>query len=80
MTPNCANAISKQRLGREEIPRQGKDLRNSRKLRKVVAIYKLNKLVLSKKYMSLKSRGSKEASQSKSSYSLLIASSYSVTN
>ena len=46
MTPNCANTISKHRQGREEFP--GKELCNSPKLRKVVAIYKTNKLVLSK--------------------------------
>ena len=33
----------------EEILRQGKNLRTSHKLRKVVAIYKTNKLVLFKK-------------------------------
>ena len=46
MTPNCANTISKHRQGREEFP--GKELCNSPKLRKLVAIYKTNKLVLSK--------------------------------
>ena len=46
MTPNCANTISKHRQGREEFP--GKELCNLPKLRKVVAIYKTNKLVLSK--------------------------------
>ena len=56
MTPNCANTISNMEKGREEILPQGKDFRNSRKLNKVLAIYKTNKLVLSKKYMSLKSR------------------------
>ena len=45
---------------REEIPRQGKDLRNSQKLRKVAAIYKTNKLALSKKYASFKIRGSEK--------------------
>ena len=44
--------------GCEDIPRQSKDFGHSRKLTKVVAIWKLNKLVLSKKYMSLKTRGS----------------------
>ena len=33
----------------EETLLQGKDLRNSQKLRKVVAIYKTDKLILSKK-------------------------------
>ena len=40
----------------ENIPLQGKDIRNSRKLGKVVAINKTNKIALSKKYMSLKTR------------------------
>ena len=44
--------------GFEKIPRQGKEFRNSRKLRKVLPIYKTNKLVLSQKYMSVKPRGS----------------------
>ena len=35
--------------GWEEIPQQSKDLRSSRRLKKLVAIWKLNKLVLSKK-------------------------------
>ena len=47
--------------GYEKIPRQGKDLRNSQKLRKVVAIYKTSKLVLSRKCISLKTRGSVKA-------------------
>ena len=56
-----------------EIPRQGKDLCNSRKLRKAVAIYKTNKLVLSKKYMFLKTRGTAEkVAYSKSSCFRLI--------
>ena len=47
MTPNRANTISKhgQMLWRS----LSEDLCNSRKLKKVVAIYKTNKLVLSKK-------------------------------
>ena len=47
MTPNLANTISKhgQMLWRS----LSEDLCNSRKLKKVVAIYKTNKLVLSKK-------------------------------
>ena len=44
-----------------EIPRQGEDLYNSQKIRKV-AIYKVNKLILSNKYMSIKTRGSKSSS------------------
>ena len=39
--------------GCEEIPLRAKELRNTRKSRKVVVTYKTNKLVLSKKYMSL---------------------------
>ena len=46
--------------GCEEILRQGKDLRNSQKLRKVVASYKINKLFFSKRQMSLKSTGSEK--------------------
>ena len=57
MTPNCPNEISNIDKGCQEIPLQGDELCNSRKLRKVVLIYKTNKLVLSKKYMSLKIRG-----------------------
>ena len=56
MTPNCANTISNMEKGCQEIPLKGKDLRNSQNLSKVVAIFKTNKLVLSKKYMSLKTR------------------------
>ena len=37
--------------GREGIPPQVKGLYNSRKLRQVVAIYKTDKLMLSKKYL-----------------------------
>ena len=44
--------------GCEEITRQGKDLCNTQKWRKVVAIWKSNKLVLSKKCISLKTRDS----------------------
>ena len=58
--------------GCQEIPVQGKEFRNSRKLKKVVAIYKRNKLVLSKKHMSLKTRGSEKVSYSKNSCSRLI--------
>ena len=46
MTPNCANTISKHGQGFEEIRLQGKDLHNSRK---VVMIYKTNKLVFFQK-------------------------------
>ena len=48
MTPNCANTISKHGQGCEGIFPQGKGLHNSQKLRKVVAIYKTDKLILSK--------------------------------
>ena len=51
MTPNCANTISNMVKGCQEIPLQGEELRNSRKLRKAVAIYKIKKLVLSKVYV-----------------------------
>ena len=43
--------------GSEEIFWEGKDLHNSRKLRMVVTIPKANKLVFSKMYLSLKTRG-----------------------
>ena len=62
--------------GCQEIPLQGKDFRNSRKLSKVVVIYKTNKLVLSKKHMSLKTRSSEKVHYSKTSCSRFI----SVTN
>ena len=71
MTPNCANIISNMEKG-QDIPPQGKDFRNSRKLSKVEAIYKTNKLVLFKKYMSLKTRSSEKVPYSKSSCSRLI--------
>ena len=45
---------------------------DSQNLRKVVAIWKLNKLLLSKKYVSLKIRGSEKMLHLKSSYSRLI--------
>ena len=44
----------------EEILPQCKGLHNSRKLRKVVAIPKTGKLILSKKPLSLKTRGSEK--------------------
>ena len=72
MTPYCANTITKHGTGCEEIPQQGRDICNSRKLRKVAAIHKINKLVLSKKSMSLKTRGSEKVSLSKSSCFRLI--------
>ena len=46
MTPNCANTISEHGQGHEEF--LGKELSNSPKLRKVVAIYKTSRLVLSR--------------------------------
>ena len=58
--------------GCEAIPQQGRDICNSRKLRKVAAIHKTNKLVLFKKSMSLKTRGSEKVSLSKSSCFRLI--------
>ena len=63
ITPNCANAISNMDKGCQEIPLKGKKLCDSRKLRKEVAIYKTNKLVLSKKYMSLKTSTVKKVSK-----------------
>ena len=72
MTPNCANIISNMQKGCQEILLQGKDFRNSRTLRKVVAIYQTNKLVLSKKYMSLKTRSSEKVLYSKTNCSRLI--------
>ena len=58
--------------GCDEILRQGKGVHNSLKLRKAVAIYKTNELVLSKKYLSIKARGSEKVLYSKSSYSRQI--------
>ena len=58
--------------GCEEIGQQGQDLRYSRKLRKVVAVYKTSELVHAKKYMSLKTRSLEKVPYSKSSYSGLI--------
>ena len=58
--------------GCEEIPRQIKNLQNSWKLRKIVLMYKTNEVVLSKKYISLKTRGSEKVPYSKSSSSRLI--------
>ena len=55
-----------------EILVQSKKLCTSRKLRKVVAIYKTNKLVLSKKYMSSKNRDPGKVPYLKSSCSRLI--------
>ena len=54
-----------------KIPRQIKGLRSSRKVRKLVEIQKSNKLVLSKKYISLKTRGSEKLPHSKCNYSRL---------
>ena len=50
MTPNCANTTSKNIVKKS----LRKDHCNSRKLRKVLVIYKTNKLVLSKKQISSK--------------------------
>ena len=65
MNPNCANTISIMEKGCQEIPLHGKDFGNSRKLSKAVAIYKTNKLVLSKEYMSLKTRSLEKVPYSK---------------
>ena len=58
MIPNCTNTISKH--GHWKNLRQGKDLNNWQKLIKAVGIYERNKLLLSKKYLSLKTRGWKK--------------------
>ena len=72
MIPNCVNTMSKRGQGFEEIRPQGKELHNSRKLGKVVATYKINKLAFPKKYLSLKTRGSGKVPYSKSSCSRYI--------
>ena len=59
--------------GCKEIHLQGKKLCNSWKLRKVVAIYKKNKLAFSKKYISLKTRSLEKVPYSKSSCSRLAS-------
>ena len=59
--------------GCQEILLQSKDFHRSRKSSQVVAIYKTNKLVLSKKYMSLKTRSSEKVPYTKSSCSRLIS-------
>ena len=56
----------------EETLQQDKDIRKSQNLRRVGAIYKTNKLVLSKKYISLKTKTSEKVLYSKSSWSRLI--------
>ena len=59
--------------GCEGILPQGKGLHNSRKLRKLVAIYKTYKLILSKNSLyQKKDRGSERLPYSKSSCSRLI--------
>ena len=72
MTPNCGNTIPNKEKDCQKARLQGKNFHNSRKLSKVVAIYKINKLVLSKKYLSLKTRSSEKVPHSKSSCSGLI--------
>ena len=57
--------------GYEGILPQGKGLHNSRKLRKVVEVYKTDKLLLSKKPLSLKTSDSAKVPYSKSSFSKL---------
>ena len=73
MTPNCANTVSNMEKGCQEILLQSKDFHSSRKSSKVVAIYKTNKLVLSKKYMSLKTRSSEKVPYTNSSCSRFIS-------
>ena len=51
---------------------QGKGFLNSRKLIKVVAVYKTDQLILSKKSLSLKTRGSEKVPYLKSSCSKLF--------
>ena len=61
--------------GCEGILPQGKSLGDSRKLRKIVTIYKTGKLILSKKSLKKyqkKDRGSEKLTYSKSSCSKLI--------
>ena len=72
MTTNRASTLSNIGKACQEIPLQGKELRNSRKLRMLLAIYKTNELVPSKKYMSLKTRGSEKVPYTKISCSRLI--------
>ena len=57
--------------GCEGILPQGKGIYNWQKLRKVVAIYKTDKLILSKNYLSLKTRGSEKVPYSKNGCSKL---------
>ena len=61
-----------------EVLVQGEKLCTSRKLRKVVAIYKTNKLVLSKRYISSKTRDPEIVPYSNSSRSRLIFCKYSL--
>ena len=72
MTPNYANTISNMEKGCQEIPLQGKELYNSRKFEKIVAVYQTNKLVFSKKYISLETRSSEKVPYSKISCSRLF--------
>ena len=58
--------------GCEGILPQGKGLYNSQKFRKLEEIYKTNRLILSKKSLSLKTRGSQKVPYSKSSCCKLI--------
>ena len=58
--------------GCERVLPQGRGLHNSRKLRKVVAIYKTDKLILSKNSLFLKTRGLEKVPYSKSGCSKLI--------
>ena len=60
--------------GCQEIPLQGKELYNSRKFKKILAVYQTNKLVFSKKYISLETRSSEKVPYSKSSCSRLFFS------
>ena len=65
--------------GCKRILSQGKSHHNSWKLRKVVAIDKTGKLIPSKKFLSLKTRGSEKLSYSKSSCSKLISFNQPIT-
>ena len=60
----------------EEIPRKIKDVCNSRKLRKVGVIYKTNKPVLFKKYMSYELEAREELFTQK----IAVLDLFSVTN
>ena len=65
MTPNCANTTSDTDKCRQEMPLQGKEICDSRKLKTLVLIFKTKKIVLFKKYTSLKTTGLEKVPYSK---------------